>query len=260
MLSFDHYITTKPHSIRAVFVSDLHLSAHTPALNTAFVHFIYNLSVLPKLDHLFILGDFLDAWIGDDDYCKTNHHWLAVIITTLNTLKSCNRYLMTGNRDFMIGKKLCHAMNVKFINEPYLFEFEGKIYRLEHGDRLCTDDIGYQRYRTIIQNPISKKLLATLPLSVRYKLAGNIQKQSNNQKNYKNQKIMDVNMTAVHQALADIDTLIHGHTHRPAIHFYDNKQRVVLGDWQHQNGKVNAVIGLISDDGVVNLANYQDSL
>lgn len=239
MLSFDYVLTTEPHTIRAVFVSDLHLSAHTPELNTAFIKFIKDLSVLPNLEKLFILGDFLDAWAGDDEFFKTPNHWLNPIADSLKNLNKTKTYLMHGNRDFMIGQNLCKALNANLIFEPYLIDFYQKTYRLEHGDRLCTDDKHYQTYRKIIRNPIIKTTLSALPLSVRQNLAGTIKGKSADDKQQKSSEIMNVNPQAVLVALQNCDTLIHGHTHRPFAHCYDdNKQRIVLGDWRLKNSKV----------------------
>lgn len=249
MLSFDYILTTEPHSIRAVFVSDLHLSAHTPELNTAFIKFINDLAVLPSLEHLFILGDFLDAWAGDDEFFKTPNHWLNPITDNLKKLKNTKTYLMHGNRDFMIGQKLCKALNATLIQEPYLIDFYQKTYRLEHGDRLCTDDKSYQTYRKIIQNPFIKTLLTALPLSVRQNLAGTIKNKSADDKQQKSSAIMNVNDNAVLIALQDCDTLIHGHTHRPFVHSYDNKRRMVLGDWRMQNGKAMGEVAVLLDGG-----------
>lgn len=248
MLNFDYILTTQPHTIRAVFVSDLHLSAHTPELITAFVRFINDLSTLQNLNHFFILGDFVDAWAGDDEFFKTPNHWLIPIIEVLKKLKTPNRYFMHGNRDFMIGKKLCHTASVKLISEPYFFEFQQKLYRLEHGDRLCTDDKSYQKYRTIIRNPIIKTGLSALPLATRQKIAGTIKKQSHTNKTKKSTNIMDTNELAIHSALQGCDALIHGHTHRPSIHYHKDKKRIVLGDWRLQHNEVVGEVGILFDD------------
>ncbi|MDO4427561.1 MAG: UDP-2,3-diacylglucosamine diphosphatase [Moraxella sp.] len=255
MLSFDYILTKEPHQICAVFVSDLHLSAHTPDLNKAFIKFINDLAVLQSLNHLFILGDFLDAWAGDDAFFNTPNHWLNPIADNLKKLKNTKTYLMHGNRDFMIGQKLCKALNATLITEPYLIDFYQKTYRLEHGDRLCTDDKNYQTYRKIIRNPLIKTTLSALPLSVRQNLAGTIKNKSSDDKQQKSSEIMNVNPQAALVALQTCDILIHGHTHRPFVHSYkkdnenNNKQRVVLGDWRIQNNKVMGEVAVLLDGG-----------
>ena len=159
---------------------------------------------------------------------------------------------MHGNRDFAIRQRFCDVFNAKLVSQPYYIRdaFINTI-RLEHGDLLCTDDISYQRYRKVIQNPLISFILLHLPLSFRRNLARNIKKQSYNQKTKKPNSITDVNQKAVLSALTTCDTLIHGHTHRPACHNFKNKQRLVLGDWQLINKEnnrqnVSAIIGVQS--------------
>lgn len=253
MQSFAHLITTKPHDIRAVFISDLHLSGDTPLLNQACVALFDDLSKLPNLHSLYILGDWFDAWIGDDDYLsltqeQKDKHWLTPI---LNTLKQLNRhqtniFVMHGNRDFAIGQTLCDVFGGRLIGEPY---YQGHS-RFEHGDRLCTDDKSYQRYRRAVRSSVIKWLLLKQPLKRRRRLANAIKQQSKHDKAHKSTHIMDVNAQAVNHALKQCQTLIHGHTHRPAIHHLGNKKRIVLGDWQVCNHQVRAIIGVLVDEDV----------
>lgn len=248
MQHFDHLLTTRPHDIRMIFIADLHLSADTPALNGAFLALLKDLSALPKLDKLFILGDWLDGWIGDDDYLSLDdterqEHFLTPILHALKKLSLKTQiYLMHGNRDFAIRQGLCDEFAGTLIGEPYFLNLD-KTYRLEHGDRLCTDDKAYQRYRKIIQNPIITWLLLKQPLAKRRKLAEKIKTQSKQGKSQKSAHIMDANEQAIAHALASCDVLIHGHTHRPHRHTHHNKTRLVLGDWRCANGQVTAVIG-----------------
>lgn len=253
MQRFDHLLTTRPHEIKAVFISDLHLSNNTPALSAAFVALLKDLSALPNLHSLYILGDWLDGWIGDDDYLTLTAsdrqaHWLTPAILALQQLSDKTTiFVMHGNRDFAIRQGLCDEFGGKLIKEPHFLHTD-ITYRLEHGDRLCTDDKKYQRYRTIIQHPIITWLLLKQPLSRRRKISQAITAKSTKDKAQKAAVIMDVNHHAVTKAWHTCDVLIHGHTHRPAMHDADPKKRLVLGDWRSDDGKVFAVIGLMSDD------------
>ena len=55
---------------------------------------------------------------------------------------------------------------------------------------------------------------------------------------------MDVNQSAVAAAMRkhEVHRLIHGHTHRPAVHRFDldgaSTERIVLGDWYEQDSVV----------------------
>lgn len=241
----------KPSEIQAVFISDLHLSAYTQNLNQAFFALITELNHLPNLQALYILGDWLDAWIGDDAYLNLDsinrkNHWLSCLLENLAKLsaRGIQIFIMQGNRDFTIRQSLCDTFGGVLLSEPYFLESRLGVIRLEHGDALCTDDINYQKYRKIIRNRFVGHLLLSLPLSFRQHLAKNIQRQSKKDKKTKESSIMDVNSSAVYHALADCDILIHGHTHRPNAHFEHKKVRLVLGDWREHQNKVTAKIAI----------------
>lgn len=265
MQSFDSLLLKQPHDIRAVFIADLHLSRTTTLLNQAFIFFLDKLINLPNLNYLYILGDWLDGWLGDDDYLELTklqkqQHWLTPIIIKLHYLSQKSQIIILhGNRDFAIRQPFCDIFNAKLVYQPYFIH--NKIFdkiRLEHGDLLCTDDISYQRYRKIIQNPIVSFVLLHLPLSLRRKLANNIKQQSHHQKNKKSNNITDVNQQAVLSALTTCNLLIHGHTHRPACHDIMGKKRLVLGDWRADNAQqsVLAVIGIQFDSDAIQLSEF----
>ena len=127
----------------------------------------------------------------------------------------------------------------------------GKKVRLEHGDALCSDDKGYQRFRKIIQHPISKKILLALPIKKRQQIAQDLRQKSKTDNAKKSLQIMDVNEQAVRQALQKADILIHGHTHRPAVHQIGDKKRLVLGDWRIRDNQVLAEICLIDETSII---------
>ena len=246
VIDYSYLITTRPYDIRRVVISDLHLSADEPALVQAFLALLNDLIVLPNLNELYILGDWFDAWVGDDFYLslstiETKRHWLTPIInklTQLNT-KGCQIKVMHGNRDFLIGQSFCDLFQGQLITEPSLVTIGDKVFRFEHGDALCTDDKSYQRFRAIIRNPLTKWMLLKRPLHKRIALAQKIRQKSALDKTNKSMSIMDVNAGAVLKALKPVDALLHGHTHRPAVHEIVTDQdanktkfRYVLGDWR----------------------------
>ena len=162
---------------------------------------------------------------------------------------------MHGNRDFLLGQQFCDKFGGQLIFEPFYLTLNGKEVRLEHGDALCTDDKGYQRFRKIIQHPITKKILLALPIKKRQQIAQDLRQKSKTDNAKKSLQIMDVNEQAVKQALQKADILIHGHTHRPAAHQIGDKKRLVLGDWRLNDDSVNAVIG-VTMSGQLNLVEF----
>ena len=217
-----------------LFISDLHLSPDHPRLVRGFLALLEHYK--NSNTQLYILGDWFNAWIGDDD----SSAWLDQIVNELYSFtQSGNRiFFQIGNRDFALGQKFLNRFNGQLISDiDYLTIGPFKI-RIEHGDALCTDDVSYQKFRKIIRNPFILGFLKSTPLSFRRKLANGFRKKSHQANQMKSYDIMDVNQQAVEHAMHDVDILIHGHTHRPEIHDVHGKKRIVLGDWRANSAEI----------------------
>lgn len=258
MQTFNHLITTRPHEVRQVFISDLHLSPEEPALVQAFLALLDDCLALPALKRLFILGDWFEVWIGDDAYLTLSDaarqtHWLTPLIAKLKQLRinGCEILVMHGNRDFLLGQPFCNLFGGELIDEPYSLAVGQQHYRLEHGDALCTDDKKYQFFRKIMRNRLTQWYLLNKSLEKRLVIAEKMRQKSQQNNANKATHIMDVNDEAVIQAVANSDALLHGHTHRPDIHqATTDKKRYVLGDWrlidkEKRQPTVSAVIGVM---------------
>lgn len=247
MQIFDDIIAYQPNDIKNILISDLHLSQNEPALTQAFLAFLDKIATLPQLSSLFILGDWFDAWLGDDIADTPDFSdWLQPILDNLYKIQQngCEIFVMHGNRDFLLGQEFCDKFGGKLLKQPFLLEFNQQKIRLEHGDKLCTDDKKYQRFRRVIQNPLTKQFLTALPIKKREQIAQNLRQKSKADNQTKSLAIMDINALAVKNALNGCDVLIHGHTHRPASHVVDDKKRLVLGDWRVNQH--NQVVGEIA--------------
>lgn len=219
-----------------LFVSDLHLDAARPAATTCFGRFLD--TVARKADHLYILGDLFEVWIGDD---APGHHDQQVI----NALRGLTRAgvpcsLLPGNRDFLLGSRFAHGTGVRLLEDECLIELGGESVLLMHGDTLCTDDTGYQAYRRIVHNPVVRAAYLGLPAGLRRSIAAYARSRSVAANSGKTAAIMDVNPAAVAAVLKrhSARLLVHGHTHRPGSHeiMVDGlrARRIVLGDWYDQ--------------------------
>ncbi|ESK40312.1 UDP-2,3-diacylglucosamine hydrolase [Acinetobacter nectaris CIP 110549] len=226
-----------------LFISDLHLSQNHPRLVRGFFALLQHYQ--NKNTQLYILGDWFNAWIGDDDTSP----WLEEIVQQLKCFTQVGNtiYFQVGNRDFALGQKFLDQFSGHLLPDTYILTINHKKYRLEHGDALCTDDISYQRFKKIIRNPILLGLLKKTPLGFRRKLANGFRKKSTSSQQEKSYDIMDVNPNAVSKALENNHILIHGHTHRPTQYNHQSKQRIVLGDWREATGE--AQILEISEQG-----------
>ncbi|AYA04648.1 UDP-2,3-diacylglucosamine diphosphatase [Acinetobacter sp. WCHAc010034] len=217
-----------------LFIADLHLSPDHPRLVRGFLDLLRHYQ--DQNTQLYILGDWFNAWIGDDYSAP----WLDEVISALKQFTDAGSqvYFLSGNRDFALGQKFLQKFNGVLLSDIETLSIANLKIRLEHGDLLCTDDVSYQKFRKVIRNPLLLGLLKKTPLSFRQKLASGFRKKSREANQLKSYDVMDVNQQAVETALQDADALIHGHTHRPQIHDVSGKPRIVLGDWREHEAQI----------------------
>lgn len=213
-----------------LFISDLHLQQERPDITGAFLSFLRDTAA--GAQELYILGDLFEVWVGDDAM-GSFELMIADALRQLGT-SGCRIFLLHGNRDFLLGKKFCRLAGCQLLRDPAQIELTGARVLLLHGDSLCTDDREYQRMKKLLRNPLSLLLLRCLPLSIRQRLAGNLRQQSRRRTRMKAADITDVNQQEVTRIMArhNVSIMIHGHTHRPAIHQLNAGRRIVLGDWE----------------------------
>jgi len=223
---------------KTLIFSDCHLTAGDNP--TAKIFKKLCTEIAPKYDQVFILGDLFNVWLGDDLSIHT-HKDLTNDLKNLST--KTNVYILHGNRDFLIGRGFEENTGVKIVYGPYLLETNSKQYVLVHGDELCTDDIGYQRLKFILQNPLTKSIFQKLSKKMRLNLSGQLREKSIKAQTYKSREIMDVNPKAVQELMKKFPgaNLIHGHTHRLNTHREKNFTRYVLGDWVETGNAISIV-------------------
>lgn len=220
-------------------ISDLHLCAQRPAVTQAFLHWLE--TEVSRAETLYILGDFFEVWVGDDVLDDTQHGAeFQSVVQALRKLSDSRvrLYFMHGNRDFLIGERFAQTCGLQLLLDPTLIQMADKRILLSHGDALCTDDIAYQQFRSQVRNPEWQQNFLSQPLTARIDFAEQARSQSKQNKSMQTMDIMDVNPGAVAELIRRYDypeILLHGHTHRPAVHTLDIDahacQRWVLGDW-----------------------------
>lgn len=221
---------------RTLFIADLHLCQEEPAITAGFLHFLQREA--PHCDALYILGDLFEAWIGDDDP-NPLHQKIANALRALPVPV----YFIHGNRDFLIGRRFARDSGMTLLPEEQVLELYGNRLLIMHGDTLCTDDQGYQRFRAKVHQRWIQTLFLALPLFIRKRIATRMRADSKQANQHKSLTIMDVNQQAVEAAMQrqQVRLLIHGHTHRPAIHALTLQgkaaERAVLGAW-HSEGSM----------------------
>jgi UDP-2,3-diacylglucosamine hydrolase len=220
-----------------LFISDLHLQGATPEIGEQLLGFLAGPA--READAFYILGDLFEAWLGDDDpdphYAEIERAMRAFSDTGV----PC--YFMHGNRDFLVGPEFSRRTGFELLGDPVVREIEGTRVLISHGDRYCTDDVEYQAVRRQLRDPAWQAQVLALPIEHRRKMAGDARAESAAANQLKAADIMDVNQQAVERALQDANatTMLHGHTHRPALHEFrlpdgSTAHRYVLGDWYEQ--------------------------
>jgi len=223
-----------------LFISDLHLESGRPEIGKQFLAFLAGPA--READALYILGDLFEAWIGDDDPSP----YYAEMKTAIRELADSGVpvYFMHGNRDFMIGDTFAAEAGVTLLQDPHPLELHGENVLLSHGDALCTDDIEYQQVRATTRNPDWQVMMMAKSVEERIAFAKQAREQSLARSESLTEEIADVNQAAVEQTIREsgVDILLHGHTHRPAVHPFhvDDRpvHRIVLGDWYEQGSMV----------------------
>lgn len=223
-----------------LFISDLHLEEARPEIGEQFLSFLRQEAAYAEA--LYILGDLFESWIGDDD---PNPHY-ATMKRALRSVadEGVPVLFMHGNRDFLIGRRFAEQTGVQLLADPCKVELYGQEVLLSHGDALCTDDLKYQEVRTVTRNPGWQAMMLKKPLAERQAIARQARADSMAHGGSIDPQISDVNQAQVEQLLRhhDVRTLLHGHTHRPAVHRFllegEPARRIVLGDWYEQGSVV----------------------
>ncbi|MBP2170215.1 UDP-2,3-diacylglucosamine hydrolase [Erwinia toletana] len=225
---------------RTLFIADLHLCHEEPAITAGFLRFLQREAL--NADALYILGDLFEAWIGDDDPQPLHAEIAAALLAVKQHGVPC--YFIHGNRDFLLGHRFARASGITLLPEEKVLDLYGKRVLILHGDTLCTDDEGYQRFRRKVHQRWLQKLFLALPLFIRQRIAARMRAGSKNANSSKSATIMDVNQQAVIDAIQrhQVQWMIHGHTHRPAVHQVQtgdiSAERVVLGAWHHEGSMI----------------------
>jgi UDP-2,3-diacylglucosamine hydrolase len=229
-------LETPPAVATTLFISDLHLDDTRPHIVVLFERFCAGEA--RSADALYVLGDLFEAYVGDDDDAPLNAR-TAKALRGVADAGVPVRYI-AGNRDFLLGEDYARRCGMDILADSSVVDLYGTPTLLLHGDVLCTDDAAYQAFRRQVRDPAWQAAFLAKPLSERRAFAAQARDASRTHTSQTDMAIMDVNQDTVEAALREtgVARMIHGHTHRPAIHEFllDGKptQRIVLGDWYEQ--------------------------
>ncbi len=219
-----------------LFISDLHLQAQDLRSVQAFTNLLYR--GLNGVKAVYILGDLFEAWIGDDDQSAFNKDVIKAIRNI--SAQGIAVYFMHGNRDFLIGERFAKAAGCELLTDPTVIDLYGRPTLLMHGDTLCTDDQVYLKRRAEVRTPDYIAYLLRKPLWLRRLMAKYYRYKSRKYTRSASTEIMDTSLTEIKRVMQShqVQTLIHGHTHRPGIHCFELDSHFarcyVLSDWHQQ--------------------------
>ena len=231
-----------------LLIADLHLDPARPQITELFENYLAGDEVR-HADALYILGDLVEAWIGDDDDAELPRRIANATRAVRNA--GVPVYFMVGNRDFLLGEVFATRAGMTLLDDGVVHDIHGRPTLLMHGDVLCTDDVAYQAVRRQVRTPEWQAQILSMPLEARRAFAAKARQDSKAHTGSTMESIMDVNADAVAESMrrAGVTRLIHGHTHRPAVHAFElggqAAERIVLGDW-YEHGSVLRV----DEDGV----------
>jgi len=218
----------------SLFISDLHLATERPGIVEQFFGFLAGPA--RGAEGLYVLGDLFEYWAGDDDFDDPLNHSVAQGFGNL-VRDGTPVYFMHGNRDLLVGQEFARRAAANLLEDPTLLDLHGTRTLLMHGDTLCTDDVKYQEFRAYARHPQNQARFLAQPIAARHAEIEGLRTRNTREKLGKTAEIMDVNAQAVEQVLREhgYPRLIHGHTHRPALHVHlvdeHEATRWVLGDW-----------------------------
>lgn len=225
----------------ALFISDLHIDATRPRVLTGLQRVLETLG--DDIEAVYILGDLVEVWVGDDDDGPTA---VAIRDTLGRAAKRRAVHVMHGNRDFLFGAKFAADTGVTLLEDPAVIEVEGERVLIAHGDAYCTRDIAYQQAREQLRSEAWQAGVLAMSLTDRRALAAGLRARSIAANENKAANIMDVTPRAIEEAMnaADVQLMVHGHTHRPGIHSLTRgRRRIVLGDWDRCGWKLTYASG-----------------
>lgn len=222
---------TSPQRTFALFISDLHLQAAHPRTADAFFRFLAERAV--HAERLYLLGDIFEYWAGDDDLSEPFHQQVIAAIRAVSAAGTAV-YWLAGNRDFLVGPGFAEAAGLSLLEEPHILTAGGKRIALVHGDAQCTADLKYMAFRAQVRDRAWQQQFLGLPLSQRKAIIAGLREGSREAQAGQSYEIMDVTPASVEALFdaADATVIIHGHTHRPAVHDTGGRLRYVLPDWE----------------------------
>lgn len=219
-------------------------------MTEAFLRFLDERAL--QAQQLYLLGDLFEYWAGDDDLSAPFHQQIVAALRRVSAA-GVQVFWIAGNRDFLVGEGFAAACGLTLLPETWVIEAAGQRIVLLHGDAQCTADVKYMEFRAQVRQPAWQQQFLAMPLAQRKQIIAGLREKSKEGHAEKSYEIMDVTPAAIAEVFAQTGTsvMIHGHTHRPALHLVDGKRRYVLPDWEPEATPPRGGWIAIADDGTI---------
>ncbi|MEE9312724.1 MAG: metallophosphoesterase [Planctomycetota bacterium] len=217
-----------------VIFSDLHLSPDTTSLNEMFEAFVNQVSGTP---HIACLGDLTEYWIG---YMQLRQPHGQFVFDQLKKLADGSEQAIWvgGNRDFLLHRQAKQAGYKSYAN-VFEGEFAGKRVALEHGDRFCTLDKEYQRFRWWFRKVPWGVLEILMTEKQGHKLAKKVRGKSQGENVRKQISMFGMQDAPVERLIKrGAEYVVAGHVHTPFAKPYGQSKLLVNSDWREDGAVV----------------------
>lgn len=235
---------------RIEILSDLHLQDERSATWAAWEARLLH----TEADAIVLLGDLFEVWVGDDAARAPGFEATAADVLKRAAARRAVAF-MPGNRDFLLGLSgLLDDCGVLRLDDPCVLQAFGRRWLLSHGDAACLGDVEYQAFRAQVRTPAWQAAFLAAPLAQRRLFA----RQARDTSMARHQDAapgawtdLDAGTVSAMLEKAQAPVLIHGHTHRPAVHSLDGgRERWVLSDWDLDATPPRADVLVLTADGL----------
>lgn len=138
--------------VRALFVSDIHITSRHDPRAGLFLKFLQKISSEP-LTHLFLVGDIFDLWIANRSHFVREY---SEIISALKALRErgVEIHYFEGNHDLDLRIFWERELGFHVHDCAQYFRLGDSTVRVEHGDQMDPSDRGYLFLRWFLRTPL----------------------------------------------------------------------------------------------------------
>ena len=120
--------------------------------------------------HLFLLGDIFDYWFEYSCVIPKGNYRFLTKLSEIRS-KGIEIYFFTGNHDMWIKNYLVDEFGIHLFRNQHLFNINGKVCVVGHGDGLGPGQYGYKLMRWVFSRKFNMWWYGLLPSSASFAIA-----------------------------------------------------------------------------------------